>query len=71
MSLASLNVYKLADVSAGKLSTSQTSLGPMTPGGHANQEWYKDKRGTCKDQFEKTGHKMSLNGWGWKNDESS
>jgi len=41
-------------------------------GGHSDQQWYKDRRSTCKDRFEKTRHKMcrhQLNGWAWKNDE--
>jgi len=28
------------------------------PGGHSSQQWYED-RSTCKDQFQKTRHKMS------------
>jgi len=42
------------------------------PGGHSNQQWYEDRRSTCKDWFERTRHKMcrhQLNGWAWKNDE--
>jgi len=39
--------------------------------GRFNQQWYEDRRNTCKDRFEKTRHKMcrhQLNGWAWKND---
>jgi len=42
------------------------------PGGHSNQQWYEDRRSTCKDRFQRTRHKMrrhQLNEWAWKNDE--
>jgi len=35
------------------------------PAGHSNQQWYEDRRSSCKDGFEKTIHKMcrhQLNG---------
>ena len=41
-------------------------------GGHSSQQWYEDRMSTCKDQFERTSHKMcrhQLNEWAWKNDE--
>ena len=41
------------------------------PGGHSSQQWYEDRRSTCKDRFERTRHKMcrhQLNEWAWKND---
>jgi len=41
------------------------------PGGRSNQQLC-DDRSTCKDQYEKTGHKMcrhQLNGWSWKDNE--
>jgi len=42
------------------------------PEGHSSQQWYEDRRSTCKDRFERTRHKMcchQLNEWAWKNDE--
>jgi len=42
------------------------------PGGHSSQQWYEDRRNTCKDRFQRTRHKMcrhKLNEWAWKNDE--
>jgi len=39
--------------------------------GHSSQQWYEDRRSTCKDRFERTIHKMcrhQLNEWAWKND---
>ena len=42
------------------------------PAGHSSQQWYEDRRGTCKDRFERTRHKMcrhQLNEWAWKNNE--
>ena len=42
------------------------------PGGHSSQQWYEDRRSTCKDRFERTRPKMcrhQLNEWAWKNDE--
>ena len=42
------------------------------PGGRSSQQLCEDRRSTCKDQYEKTRHKMcrhQLNGWSWKDDE--
>jgi len=42
------------------------------PGEHSSQQWYEDRRSTCKDRFERTRHKMcrhQLNECAWKNDE--
>ena len=42
------------------------------PGGRTNQQLCENRRSTCKDQYEKKGHKMchhQLNGWSWKDDE--
>jgi len=41
-------------------------------GGRSSQQWYENRRSTCKDQVERTRHKMcrhQLNEWAWKNDE--
>jgi len=44
----------------------------LMPGGHSSQQWYEDRRSTCKDQFQRTRHRMcrhQLNECAWKNNE--